>query len=198
MEIIGFIGLGKMGGNMAARYLAAGYTVYGEARDRNGAQWLIDQGLRWVDTVREVAEAADIVMTSLPNDDVVESVATGPDGLLAGLGAGKVWADLSTISPQVSRKLAERVRDEGDGAVMLDAPVSGSVPQVKAGSLTIMVGGDKDGYARIEPALRLLGTGTGSRSSSPSTSAWRCKCSPSQKACSSPNATASTPTSPPR
>jgi 3-hydroxyisobutyrate dehydrogenase-like beta-hydroxyacid dehydrogenase len=158
MEIIGFIGLGKMGGNMAARYLAAGYTVYGEARDRNGAQWLIDQGLRWVDTPREVAEAADIVMTSLPNDDVVESVATGPDGLLAGLGAGKVWADLGTISPQASRKLAERVRDEGDGAVMLDAPVSGSVPQVKAGSLTIIVGGDKDGYARIEPTLRLLGT----------------------------------------
>jgi 3-hydroxyisobutyrate dehydrogenase-like beta-hydroxyacid dehydrogenase len=157
MQSIGLIGLGKMGGNMAARYLAAGYTVYGKARDHNGAQWLIDQGLHWVDTPREVAETADIVMTSLPNDDAVESVATGPDGLLAGLGAGQVWADLSTISPQVSRKLAERARDEGDGAVMLDAPVSGSVPQVKAGSLTIMVGGDKDGYARIEPALRPLG-----------------------------------------
>ena len=158
METIGFIGLGKMGGNMAARYLAAGYTVYGEARNRDGAQWLIDQGLRWVDTPREVAQAADIVMTSLPNDDVVESVATGPDGLLAGLGEDKVWADLSTISPGVSRELAARVRDEGGGAQMLDTPVSGSVPQVKAGSLTIIVGGDKDGYARIEPALRVLGT----------------------------------------
>jgi 3-hydroxyisobutyrate dehydrogenase-like beta-hydroxyacid dehydrogenase len=158
METIGFIGLGKMGGNMTARYLAAGYTVYGEARDRDAAQWLLDQGLRWVDTPREVAQSADIVMTSLPDDGVLESVASGPDGILAGLGAGKLWADLSTISAQVSRKLAERVRDEGGGAVMLDAPVSGSVPQVKAGSLTIMVGGDKDGYARIEPALRVLGT----------------------------------------
>jgi 3-hydroxyisobutyrate dehydrogenase-like beta-hydroxyacid dehydrogenase len=160
MQTIGFIGLGKMGGNMAARYLAAGYTVYGEARNRNGAQWLIDQGLHWVDTPREVAETADIVMTSLPDDDVVESVTTGPDGLLAGLGEGKIWADLSTISPGVSRKLAERVRGKGRGAVMLDAPVSGSVPQVQAGTLTIMVGGDPQAYAHAEPLLRVLGTPT--------------------------------------
>src|SRR4051812_8941064 len=99
MQTIGFIGLGKMGGNMAARYLAAGYTVYGEARNRNDAQGLIEQGLRWVDTPREVAQAADVVMTSLPNDDVVESVTAGADGLIAGLGAGKIWADLSTINP---------------------------------------------------------------------------------------------------
>ncbi len=158
MQTIGFIGLGTMGGNMAARYLAAGYTVYGEARDRSGAQWLIDQGLRWVDSPRELADAVDVVMTSLPNDDVVESVATGPDGLLAGLRTGKVWADLSTISPHTSRELAERVRDEGHGATMLDTPVSGSVPQVQTGTLTIMVGGDQDAYQRAEPVLRVLGT----------------------------------------
>jgi 3-hydroxyisobutyrate dehydrogenase-like beta-hydroxyacid dehydrogenase len=158
MQSIGFIGLGKMGGNMAARYLAAGYTVYGEARNRNAAQWLIDQGLRWVDTPREVAEAADIIMTSLPTDDVLESVTTGPDGLIAGLGEGKIWADLSTISAGASRKLAARVRDEVRGAHMLDTPVSGSVPQVKTGTLTIMVGGDENAYRRIEPILGLLGT----------------------------------------
>ena len=158
METVGFIGLGTMGGNMAARYLAAGYTVYGEARDREGVQWLIDQGLRWADTPREVAQAVDIVMTSLPNDDVVESVAAGPDGLLAGLGADKVWADLSTISPGASRKLAERVRTDGHGAKMLDTPVSGSVPQVQSGTLTIMVGGDEDAFRRAEPVLRVLGT----------------------------------------
>ena len=158
MQTIGFIGLGHMGGNMAARYLAAGYTVCGEARNRNAAQWLIDQGLQWADTPREVAEAADVVMTSLPNDDVVESVASGPDGILAGLDAGKLWADLSTIVPRASRELATRVRKEGRGAEMLDTPVSGSVPQVKAGTLTIMVGGNEDAYARIEPLLRVLGT----------------------------------------
>ena len=157
METIGFIGLGKMGGNMAARYLAAGYTVYGEARDRSAAQSLIDQGLHWVDTPCAVAQAADIVMTSLPTDDIVESVAAGPDGLLAGLSEGKIWADLSTISPRASRKLAARVRDEGRGAQMLDTPVSGSVPQVKTGTLTIMVGGDEDAFQRVEPVLRVLG-----------------------------------------
>lgn len=160
MQSIGFIGLGNMGGNMAARYLDAGYTVYGEDRDREHAQWLVDQGLRWVGTARALAEAADVVMTSLPNDDIVESVGSGPDGIIAGLGDGKVWADLSTISPRASRELADRVRDEGHGGRMLDTPVSGSVPQVKSGTLTIMVGGDEDAYTRIEPVLRVLGTPT--------------------------------------
>ena len=158
MQTIGFIGLGTMGGNMAARYLAAGYVVYGEARNRDAAQWLIDQGLRWIETPREVAEAADIVMTSLPNDDVVESVASGPDGLLAGLREGEIWADLSTITPAVSRRLSARVRDERPGAQMLDTPVSGSVPQVQIGALTIMVGGDENAFRRAEPVLRVLGT----------------------------------------
>jgi 3-hydroxyisobutyrate dehydrogenase-like beta-hydroxyacid dehydrogenase len=158
MQTIGFIGLGNMGGNMAARYLAAGYTVHGEDRDRASAQWLVDLGLRWAATPREVAEAVDVVLTSLPNDDIVELVASGPDGILAGLNDGKIWADLSTISPRASRALAERVRNEGRGARMLDTPVSGSVPQVKSGTLTIMVGGDEDAYTRIEPVLRVLGT----------------------------------------
>jgi 3-hydroxyisobutyrate dehydrogenase-like beta-hydroxyacid dehydrogenase len=80
MQTIGFIGLGHMGGTMAARYLAAGYTVYGESRDRDDARALSEQGLRWAGTPREVAEAADIVMTSLPDDDVVESVAAEATG----------------------------------------------------------------------------------------------------------------------
>jgi 3-hydroxyisobutyrate dehydrogenase-like beta-hydroxyacid dehydrogenase len=158
MQTIGFIGLGHMGGNMAARYLDAGYAVHGTDLNREDAQWLVDQGLRWLDTSREIAEAADVVLTSLPNDDVVESVASGADGILAGLGAGKLWVDLSTVSPRVSRELAARVRDRG--AEMLDAPVSGSVPQVKAGTLTIMVGGDEKAYVRVEPVLRVLGTPT--------------------------------------
>ena len=157
MQTIGFIGLGHMGGHMAARYMDAGYTVYGEDRDRDQAQWLIDRGLRWVDTPRAVAEAAEIVMTSLPNDEVIESVASGPDGILAGLQNGKLWADLSTLSPAASRALAARVHKEGNGAQMLDTPVSGSVPQVQTGTLTIMAGGDAGAYTRIEPVLRVLG-----------------------------------------
>jgi 3-hydroxyisobutyrate dehydrogenase-like beta-hydroxyacid dehydrogenase len=155
---IGFVGLGHMGGNMAARYLGAGYTLYGEDRSREHVQHLVDSGLRWCDTAREVAQAADVVFTSLPNDDVLEQVAAGPDGILAGLAAGKTWIDMSTVSPRVGRKLATQARERG--ATMLDAPVSGSVPQVQTGTLTIMVGGDADAYRRVEPILRELGTPT--------------------------------------
>jgi 3-hydroxyisobutyrate dehydrogenase-like beta-hydroxyacid dehydrogenase len=153
---IGFVGLGNMGGNMAARFLAAGYPVYGEEEHRAQADVLVHDGLQWRDTPREVAEAADIVLTSVPDDGVLELVASGPDGILAGLTATKIWVDMSTVSPAVSRKLAERVR--ALGATMLDAPVSGSVPQVQSGTLTIMVGGDEAAYARVEPILRELGT----------------------------------------
>jgi 3-hydroxyisobutyrate dehydrogenase-like beta-hydroxyacid dehydrogenase len=155
---IGFVGLGNMGGNMAARFLAEGYTVYGEQRDRAAAQGLVQDGLQWRGTPREIADATDFVFTSLPDDGVLEAVAAGPDGVLAGLAREKIWVDVSTVSPRTSRALAERVR--ALGAAMLDAPVSGSVPQVQAGTLTIMVGGGETAYARAEPILRVLGTPT--------------------------------------
>jgi 3-hydroxyisobutyrate dehydrogenase-like beta-hydroxyacid dehydrogenase len=155
---IGFVGLGNMGGNMAARLLAAGYTVYGEEQSRAHAEGLVHEGLHWRDTPREVAEAAGIVFTSVPDDDVLDSVASGPDGILAGLAADQIWVDMSTVSPRASRELAARVRAQG--AAMLDAPVSGSVPQVQSGTLTIMVGGDEHAYTRAEPVLRELGTPT--------------------------------------
>ena len=156
MTTLGFVGLGHMGGNMAVRFLGAGYTVYGETRHRGEVEDLEHEGLLWRDTPRQIAEAADVVLTSVPNDGALEDVASGPNGILAGLGEGKVWVDVSTVSPQVSRDLAERVRERG--AAMLDAPVSGSVPQVQTGTLTIMVGGDENAYARVEPILRELGT----------------------------------------
>jgi 3-hydroxyisobutyrate dehydrogenase-like beta-hydroxyacid dehydrogenase len=155
---IGLVGLGSMGGSIAARFLAAGYEVYCEDQNREQARWLVRDGLQWRGTPREVAAAADILFNSLLDDGVLEGVASGADGILAGLAAGKIWVDMSTVSPNASRALAERVH--ALGATMLDAPVSGSVPQVKAGTLTIMVGGDKQAYARVEPILRALGTPT--------------------------------------
>jgi 3-hydroxyisobutyrate dehydrogenase-like beta-hydroxyacid dehydrogenase len=147
---LGFVGLGHMGGNMADRLLAAGYQVYGEERNREGAEQLVEHGLVWCDT--------EVTFTSLPDDDVLEAVGSGPDGILAGLAPGKTWVDMSTVSPAVSQSLAVRV--QALGASMLDAPVSGSVPQVQPGSLTIMVGGDEAAYRRVEPILRHLGTPT--------------------------------------
>jgi 3-hydroxyisobutyrate dehydrogenase-like beta-hydroxyacid dehydrogenase len=155
---IGFVGLGHMGGTMADRLLAAGHAVYGTSRTRERAAALVADGLRWVETPRAVAEAADVVITSIPDDDVLNAVASGPDGLLAGLTRGTTWLEMSTVSPSASQALAARVRTSG--AAMLDAPVSGSVPQVQAGTLTIMVGGDQEVYGRVEPVLRQLGTPT--------------------------------------
>jgi 3-hydroxyisobutyrate dehydrogenase-like beta-hydroxyacid dehydrogenase len=155
---IGFVGLGHMGGNMASRFLDAGYTVYGEDRSQEHAQPLLQKGLRWRDTPREIAETVDVVFTSLPNDAVLRGVGSGADGILAGITADKIWVDMSTVSPHASRAIAERVRAQG--ATMLDAPVSGSVPQVQAGTLTIMVGGDEQAYGRVEPLLRELGSPT--------------------------------------
>jgi 3-hydroxyisobutyrate dehydrogenase-like beta-hydroxyacid dehydrogenase len=155
---IGVVGLGHMGGAMAARLLAAGYPVHGTNRTRRRAEELIAHGLQWHDTPRGVAEVADVIVTSLSDDDALHSAASGPEGVLTGLRAGTAWLEMSTVSPAASRELAGCVRKSG--AAMLDAPVSGSVPQVRAGTLTIMVGGDADAYGRVEPVLRELGTPT--------------------------------------
>jgi 3-hydroxyisobutyrate dehydrogenase-like beta-hydroxyacid dehydrogenase len=187
-QTIGFVGLGHMGGNMAARYLAAGHAVYGESRSREGTEQLVEGGLQWRDTPREIAESVDVVFTSIPNDEVLEEIAAGPNGVLAGLDAGKVWVDMSTVSPRVSREVAEHVR--ATGAFMLDAPVSGSVPQVESGTLTIMVGGTSRRFsvssrcsASSAPRPTSAITGTASSSSWRSTSASPCRCWPSPRGC---------------
>jgi 3-hydroxyisobutyrate dehydrogenase-like beta-hydroxyacid dehydrogenase len=155
MTATGFVGLGAMGGRIAGRLLAAGHEVYGTNRTAEKAAPLIERGLAWRDTPREIAEAADVVFSMVTNDAALDAVASGPGGLLAGLAAGKVWVDMSTVSPAISAALAERVR--GLGAAMLDAPVSGSVHEVEQGRLTIMVGGDDEAFALVEPLLRELG-----------------------------------------
>jgi 3-hydroxyisobutyrate dehydrogenase-like beta-hydroxyacid dehydrogenase len=155
MTMIGFVGLGAMGGQMAGRLVAAGHEVYGNNRTAAKAAELVEHGLQWRDTPREVAEAADVVFSSVADDTALDAIATGPDGILAGLGAGKIYVDMSTVSPQASRELAERVRSLG--AQMLDAPVSGSVPAAREGSLAIMVGGPQDAFRTVEPLLAHLG-----------------------------------------
>jgi 3-hydroxyisobutyrate dehydrogenase-like beta-hydroxyacid dehydrogenase len=147
-----------MGGAMASRLLAAGHPVVGSRRSRRQADDLVAQGLGWRESARGVAAAADVVITSLPDDEALHAAAAGPEGVVAGLRAGTVWLEMSTVSPAASRELAAEVRKSG--AVLLDAPVSGSVPQVRAGSLTIMVGGDANAYRRVEPVLRELGMPT--------------------------------------
>jgi 3-hydroxyisobutyrate dehydrogenase-like beta-hydroxyacid dehydrogenase len=155
MSSVGFVGLGTMGSRIAGRLLASGHEVHATNRTVAKAQPLIDRGLRWHATPREVAAAADVVLSMVSDDAALEAITAGRDGVLAGLTRGKVYIDMSTVSPQASVTIAERVRSIG--ARMLDAPVSGSVPQAESGTLTIMVGGEEAAFRSVEPLLRELG-----------------------------------------
>jgi 3-hydroxyisobutyrate dehydrogenase-like beta-hydroxyacid dehydrogenase len=156
MSTLGFVGLGAMGASIAGRLLSQGHTVYGTNRTRSKADPLVEAGLRWRDSPREVASAADVVFSMVTDDGALDALTAGPDGILAGLAVGKVYIDMSTVSPQYSRGLAERVGFRG--ALMLAAPVSGSVPAAKAGSLAIIVGGDGGVFEQVKPILRGLGS----------------------------------------
>jgi 3-hydroxyisobutyrate dehydrogenase-like beta-hydroxyacid dehydrogenase len=151
MANLGFIGLGVMGGRMAARLMAKGHAVTGYNRTRAKAQWLVDNGLTLADTPRAVAERADIVFVMVANSNALGAVANGPDGFVAGLGPGKIVIDMSTVSPALSRAVAATVREMG--ADMVDAPVSGSVSTLEQGTLSIMVGGERATFDRVRPLL---------------------------------------------
>jgi 3-hydroxyisobutyrate dehydrogenase-like beta-hydroxyacid dehydrogenase len=155
MANLGYIGLGAMGSRMANRLLDKGHAVIGYNRTRSKAQWLVDRGMKWGDSPRAVAEAADVVLVMVTDSKALEAVAAGADGFLAGLGDGKVVVDISTVSPAVSRDVAEKVRAKG--ADMVDAPVSGSVATLEAGKLGVMVGGRRATFDRIKPILDDIG-----------------------------------------
>jgi 3-hydroxyisobutyrate dehydrogenase-like beta-hydroxyacid dehydrogenase len=152
---LGFVGLGVMGGGIARRLLAAGHTVYGYNRTREKAEALEEHGLVVVDSPREAAERGELVFSMVTNVPALLAIAEGDEGILAAVGDGKVWVDMSTAAPSVSRELAERVRERG--ADLVDAPVSGSVTTLEEGNLTVMVGGRPETFARVEPILLDIG-----------------------------------------
>ena len=155
MANLGYVGLGVMGGKMAARLLAKGHVVTGYNRTRAKAQWLIERGMKWAGSPRAVCQAADVIFVMVTDSSSLEAVAEGPDGLLAGLGGSKILIDMSTVSPTVSRALAGKVREKG--ADMVDAPVSGSVVTLEQGKLSVMVGGDRATFDRVKPLLEDVG-----------------------------------------
>lgn len=152
---LGFIGLGVMGGGIAKRLLNAGHAVTGYNRTKSKALWLLEGGMKWAHSPRGVAEAAETIFTMLTDTAALYAVTRGPDGLLAGLGRGKIYIDMSTVSPAASRELATEVSVKG--AQMLDAPVSGSVSTLEEGKLSIMVGGDQAAFERVKPVLLDIG-----------------------------------------
>jgi len=155
MAKLGFIGLGVMGSHMVDRLLSKGHSVTGYNRTRAKAEWLVKKGMHWADSPRAVASASDYTFAMVTNSAAIQAVAEGPDGLLAGLTAGKIFIDMSTVSPAVSRATAAKVR--ALGADMVDSPVSGSVITLQQGKLSVMVGGRKDTFDKIQPLLLDIG-----------------------------------------
>jgi 3-hydroxyisobutyrate dehydrogenase-like beta-hydroxyacid dehydrogenase len=155
MANLGFVGLGVMGSEMVLRLLDKGHTVTGYNRTKSKAQRLIDRGMKWADSPRAVCAAADVTFSMVTNTSALGEVADGPDGMLAGLRAGKYLVDMSTVSPAKSRALAAQVRAKG--ADMVDAPVSGSILTLQQGKLSVMVGGTPETFEHVKPLLLDIG-----------------------------------------
>jgi 3-hydroxyisobutyrate dehydrogenase-like beta-hydroxyacid dehydrogenase len=152
---VAVVGTGRMGGAMVARLCGAGHrvTVYNRTAGRAEAV-AAACGAAVAVTAAEAAGAADVVLVSLADDAAVSSAYRGPDGVAAGARAGTVVVETSTVSPDTVRAVAAAVA--GRGGVLLDAPVSGSVPVVERGELTFMVGGPADALDRVRPVLDVL------------------------------------------
>lgn len=154
-ERIGFIGLGIMGKPMARNLIKAGYSLTVHNRSRGAVDELVRDGAKDGRTPRAVAEESDIIITMLPDSPDVQQVVTGPSGVLEGLRKGAALVDMSTISPMVTQELAKAVRAKG--AEMLDAPVSGGEKGAIDATLSIMVGGPEETFARVKPVFEAMG-----------------------------------------
>ena len=154
-QVIGFIGLGIMGRPMARNLLKAGYSLVVHSRSRGPVDEIAKAGAKAAASAKDVAAQSDVLITMLPNSPEVELVALGPNGIIEGARPGLIFADMSTISPIVSQKIAKAL--EPKGVAMLDAPVSGGEKGAIDGALSIMVGGDKDVFERVLPIFQTMG-----------------------------------------
>ena len=152
---IGFIGLGNMGGPMAMNLIKAGHDLTVHDLRREIADPHLAAGATWADSVQGVAEASEIVFTSLPGPPEVEAVALGPGGILEHAASGSVYIDLSSNSPTLIRAIHARFAERG--IEVLDAPVSGGITGAAAGTLAVLVGGDADRYEELKPVLDSIG-----------------------------------------
>ena len=154
-QAIGFIGLGIMGRPMARNLLKAGHSLVVHSRSRGPVDEIVKAGAKAASSPKEVAAQCDVLITMLPNSPDVELVALGPNGIIEGARRGLILADMSTISPIVSKKIGEALAAKG--VAMLDAPVSGGEKGATDGALSIMVGGDKAVFEKVLPIFQAMG-----------------------------------------
>ena len=152
---IGFVGLGAMGQVIVPRLMAAGHHVTGWNRSRERATPLISKGMHWADSPRQVAEVSELIFSIVTDGAAVKTVALGEDGVISGMKPGAVYIDMGTIAPDVTRAVSAEFASKG--FVMLDAPLSGSPVTVEQGNASLMIGGDKAAFERLEPVIRAIG-----------------------------------------
>ena len=155
METVGFIGLGNMGGGMSANIQRAGYPMVVYDLREEAAKLLLEGGARLANSPAEVASLCDITLTSLPGPKEVESVSTGPEGVLEGMKLGGIYIDLSTSRPTLIREIEPKFRQKG--CHVLDAPVSGGKSGAASGNLAVMGGGEREIFDRVKPILDSFG-----------------------------------------
>jgi 3-hydroxyisobutyrate dehydrogenase-like beta-hydroxyacid dehydrogenase len=144
-----------MGQGIVPRLLDAGHQVTGWNRTADKAAPLLDLGMQWAETPRQVAEASELVLSIVTDARAVETVALGDQGVISGLGPDSVYADMSTIDPEASRRISAVFADAG--LVMLDAPLSGSPISLQQNKASVMVGGDSEAFERMKPVLEAIG-----------------------------------------
>lgn len=155
-ENIGFVGLGLMGAPMATRLLTLGYQLHVFNRTKRKAEPLMSKGAKWCESPKETASKADIVFSMVSDQQALEEIATGGNGILAGLSHGQIHIDCSTVSPETTRRLFEAYR--GNGVHFLHCPVLGGIAQVVEGSLLLFVGGEENAFKRAEAIVRSFGS----------------------------------------
>lgn len=152
---LGFVGLGVMGAGIVPRLMAAGHTVTGWNRSREKAAPLEKVGMRWASSPREVAASSEVVFSIVTDGAAVRAVALGENGIIAGLARNGIYLDMSTIAPETSRAVASEFAKAG--RTMLDAPISGSPVTLAQGNASLMVGGEKQAFDRVQPVLLAIG-----------------------------------------
>jgi 3-hydroxyisobutyrate dehydrogenase-like beta-hydroxyacid dehydrogenase len=152
---IGFLGLGDMGQAIVPRLLAAGHTVTGWNRTKEKAAPMFKLGMLWADSPREVARESEIVFSIVTDSAAVSSLALGENGIIAGLRKNAVYLDMSTIDPDASRAIAAEFSKAG--LTMMDAPISGTTLTLAKGNASLMVGGDRTAFERVQPVLLAIG-----------------------------------------
>lgn len=152
---IGFIGLGNVGGKLANSLMRNGFELVVRDLDHAVAQPFLDNGAQWAESPKELAETVDIAITCLPSPAAVSAVMESHDGVIAGLGPGKIWMEMSTTDEAEVRRIGALV--EATGATPLENPVSGGCHRAATGNIAIFVGGDREAFERAMPVLSAMG-----------------------------------------